>query len=166
MHFGFKLLFHPSLIFICFCNFIKNAWLFYSSNGSFDLLIEWNSVIQPSIYHYNKEREYFCYNDKKMSRWWIYTYLQPQLGDKKFPSILSFKNIRTTSIQYFKKKGQSYFHTMKKVWYHQIWIENYFGFKVLILAYMAMTRNYLCIIWISLSNHQRRQKKTNKKVYS
>ena len=32
--------------------------------------------------------------------------------------------------------GQSYFYIMRKVWYHQIWIQSYFGFIVLILMYI------------------------------
>ena len=39
-------------------------------------------------------------------------------------------NVRT---QQKKLIGQSYFYTMRKVWYHQIWIPNYHGFIVLIL---------------------------------
>ena len=30
--------------------------------------------------------------------------------------------------------GQSYFYIMRKVWYHQIWIQNNLGFMVLILV--------------------------------
>ena len=32
--------------------------------------------------------------------------------------------------------GQSYSYIMRKVWYHQIWIQTYLGFIVLILVYL------------------------------
>ena len=34
--------------------------------------------------------------------------------------------------------GQSYSCIMKKVWYHQIWIQNNLGFMVLILIYTSV----------------------------
>ena len=34
------------------------------------------------------------------------------------------------------RQGQSYSYIMRKVWYHQIWIQNYLGFIVLILTFM------------------------------
>ena len=37
--------------------------------------------------------------------------------------------------------SQPYFYIMRKVRYHQIWIQNYFGFIVLILVYTYM---YIC----------------------
>ena len=33
--------------------------------------------------------------------------------------------------------GQSYSYIMRKVWYHQIWIQNNLGFMVLILTYIC-----------------------------
>ena len=36
-----------------------------------------------------------------------------------------------------KSMGPIFFYTMRKVWYHQIWIQNYFSFIVLILMYVA-----------------------------
>ena len=36
----------------------------------------------------------------------------------------------------------SFFYIMRKVWYHQIWIQNYFGFIVWDLMYMLLW-NYL-----------------------
>ena len=33
--------------------------------------------------------------------------------------------------------GQSYSYIMRKVWYHQIWIQNNLGFMVLILMYIS-----------------------------
>ena len=51
-----------------------------------------------------------------------------------FPSDVSKPGCNKKFFQW----GQSYFYTMRKVWYHQIWIQNYFGFIVLIQTYLHM----------------------------
>ena len=41
-----------------------------------------------------------------------------------------------------RKWGQSYFYNTRNVWYDQIWVQNYFGFIVLILMYTP--RHTIC----------------------
>ena len=40
--------------------------------------------------------------------------------------------------------GQSYFYNMRNVCYHQIWIQNYFGFIVLILVLVTSLKCLYC----------------------
>ena len=52
--------------------------------------------------------------------------------------------------------GQSYSYIMRKVWYHQIWIQNNLGFIVLILMYVPVTLQlhspYWHVLWRKLAN--------------
>ena len=46
--------------------------------------------------------------------------------------------------------GQSYFYITRKVWYHQIWIQNYLGFIVSDLNFSQLY-DFLKLHWIFLS---------------
>ena len=46
--------------------------------------------------------------------------------------------------------GQCYSYIMRKVWYHQIWIQNDFGFMVLILTYIPSS--LWCDMYISTAS--------------
>ena len=48
--------------------------------------------------------------------------------------------------------GQSYSYIMRKVWYHQIWIQTYLGFIELILQYMSKS-SYIVICTLIRCSH-------------
>ena len=45
--------------------------------------------------------------------------------------------------------SQSYFYIMRKVWYHQIWIQNYFGFIMSDLMYVLFIGRGLSVAWFT-----------------
>ena len=54
------------------------------------------------------------------------------------PTGKRLSNVRTQQKKF--QSGQSYSYIMRKVWYHQIWIQNHLGFIVSDLTYMPTFR--------------------------
>ena len=103
----------------------------------------------------------FPHNIRIRLAWLKFFLLRPDFA-KSLPcwlSQFSFSKLRQptgqrqSNVRKQQKKimGQSYSYIMRKVWYHKIWIQNYFGFIVSDLMYIHSTYSGLHIRQLIIS---------------